>query len=120
MRVMFTTHALPSHFQPLVPLARAVRDAGHGAVFATGPEFVAADQFLHAGRCSALGAARTLDVPSVSPDSVRDAVCAVLHEPSYRDSALSLRAEIAAMPGVKHAVALLEELVREGEPPTRR
>ena len=46
MRVLFATHAIASHFQPLVPLARAVRAAGHATAFATGPEFVAVAEGL--------------------------------------------------------------------------
>ena len=34
MRVLFTTMALSGHFHPLVPIARAVADAGHEVAFA--------------------------------------------------------------------------------------
>ena len=37
MRVMFTSPAAIGHFHPLVPVAQAVRDAGHEVVFATPP-----------------------------------------------------------------------------------
>jgi len=35
MRVLFTTTPYPTHFQPLVPLARAAEHAGHEVAFAT-------------------------------------------------------------------------------------
>lgn len=121
------------HVEPFIPnslllphCSAVVAHAGYGTVMGcleAGVPMVllpiAADQFLHAGRCSALGAARALDVPSLTPDAVRDAVRAVLHEPGFRDCAHALRDEIAAMPRVEHAVALLEELVRTGVPPRR-
>ncbi len=34
MRVLFTALPLTGHFNPLVPIARAVRDAGHAVAFA--------------------------------------------------------------------------------------
>ena len=34
MRVLFSTMAASGHFHPLVPLARALQDAGHGVAFA--------------------------------------------------------------------------------------
>ena len=39
MRVLFTTIPGFGHFQPLVPLARALRDAGHDVAVATAPSF---------------------------------------------------------------------------------
>jgi len=38
MKVLFTTWAWPSHFFPLVPLAWALRAAGHEVRVASGPE----------------------------------------------------------------------------------
>ena len=35
MRFLFTTHPLPSHFFPMVPLARALEQAGHTVAVAT-------------------------------------------------------------------------------------
>jgi UDP:flavonoid glycosyltransferase YjiC (YdhE family) len=69
-----------------------------------------ADQPLNAERCVALGAGRVLDVIAATPDDVRDAVSAVLSEPSYRAAAEHIRDEFAALPGPEHAVALLEQL----------
>jgi hypothetical protein len=43
-------------------------------------------------------------------------VLAVLANPAYRRAAGRLRAEIAALPGPEHAVALLERLATEKRP----
>lgn len=40
MRILFISGALFGHINPMLPLARAARTAGHEVVFATGPEFV--------------------------------------------------------------------------------
>jgi MGT family glycosyltransferase len=40
MRVLFTTQPIPSHLHPLVPLARALADAGHEVTFACAPSFL--------------------------------------------------------------------------------
>ena len=39
MRILFTVRAASGHFHPLVPLARAAREAGHEAAFAMPPSF---------------------------------------------------------------------------------
>jgi UDP:flavonoid glycosyltransferase YjiC (YdhE family) len=57
-----------------------------------------ADQFDNAGRCAGLGAALALMPPEVSLTSVREAVETLLVEPSYRERAGELAAEIAALP----------------------
>jgi UDP:flavonoid glycosyltransferase YjiC (YdhE family) len=41
---------------------------------------------------------------------VREAVAAVLSEPSYRLAAERLRDELAALPGPEHAATLLDRL----------
>jgi UDP:flavonoid glycosyltransferase YjiC (YdhE family) len=69
-----------------------------------------ADQPLNAARCAALGVARTLDPLDATPADVAAAATAVLGEPAYRRAAAALRDEIAAMPEVEAAVALLERL----------
>jgi UDP:flavonoid glycosyltransferase YjiC (YdhE family) len=70
-----------------------------------------ADQPLNAARCEELGLALTLDPVRATPEQVRDAVATVLAEPSYRDAAARLRAEIEALPPPEHAVPPLAELV---------
>jgi len=71
-----------------------------------------ADQPLNAGRSAALGVGRVLDALAATPESVRDALAAVLDKPTYRLAAQRLRKEIAALPPPLHAVPLLEELAR--------
>lgn len=39
MRVLFTSTPGPGHFHPLVPIARALADAGHEVAFACSPAF---------------------------------------------------------------------------------
>lgn len=72
-----------------------------------------ADQPQNAARCAALGVSRVLDAVDATSDHVREAVAAVLADPSYRLAAERLRDEIAALPGPAHAVTLLERLVAE-------
>ena len=52
----------------------------------------------------------------VAPETVREAVRAVLNEPSYSVHAQRLREEMAALPGPEYAVALLERLAMERQP----
>ena len=72
-----------------------------------------ADQPLNGFRCQALGVARVLDVMTVTPDDIREAVTAVLEKPAYRQAAERQRDEIAALPGAAYAVGLLERLAAE-------
>jgi UDP:flavonoid glycosyltransferase YjiC (YdhE family) len=74
---------------------------------------ISADQPRNARRCTALGVGRALDPTEVTPETVREAVRAVLNEPSYAAHAQRLCAEMAALPGPAYAVALLEQLARE-------
>jgi UDP:flavonoid glycosyltransferase YjiC (YdhE family) len=75
-----------------------------------------ADQMLNAARCEALAVGRTLHPVRATPDDVRDAVAAVLGDPSYRKAAERMRDEIASLPGPDHAVTLLERLAMERRP----
>ncbi|MDJ0864580.1 MAG: glycosyltransferase [Myxococcota bacterium] len=77
---------------------------------------IGADQPGNARRCVALGVARELDAISLTPEEVRAATAAVLDDPSYRRHAETLRHEIEALPGARHAVGLLERLAREKRP----
>jgi UDP:flavonoid glycosyltransferase YjiC (YdhE family) len=72
---------------PLLPLASALRAAGHGT-----------------------GAGRSLLPEEISPESVADAVRALLSEPGYRDAAGRLADDIAAMPSPAETVPKLERL----------
>ena len=69
-----------------------------------------ADQPLNAARCEQLGLARVLDPVAATPESIREAVSAVLAEPAYRTAAAQLQAEFASLPGPDHAVQLLKRL----------
>jgi UDP:flavonoid glycosyltransferase YjiC (YdhE family) len=53
----------------------------------------------------------------VTPETVREAVRAVLEDPGYTLEAQRLREEMAALPGPDYAVALLEQLA-QGRKPT--
>jgi UDP:flavonoid glycosyltransferase YjiC (YdhE family) len=87
---------------------------GHGKPLLVLPR--GANQFHNAGACVASGAARALLPAEVDADSVRDGVRALLEEPSYRNAAAEVAAEVAAMPGPDHGVRLLERLAAERAP----
>jgi UDP:flavonoid glycosyltransferase YjiC (YdhE family) len=78
---------------------------------------IAADQPRNARRCTAVGVGRALDPTEVTPETVREAVRAVLEDPGYTLEAQRLREEMAALPGPDYAVALLEQLA-QGRKPT--
>jgi UDP:flavonoid glycosyltransferase YjiC (YdhE family) len=71
-----------------------------------------ADQPHNGDRVIDLGLGRVLDVITASPGDVREAVSAVLREPSYRAAAQRLREEVMANPPPEKTVPLLEGLVR--------
>lgn len=75
-----------------------------------------ADQPLNASRCEELGVARVLDAVRATPELVREAVSAVLWDPTYRSAAERIRDEIAALPGPAHTLTLLERLATERRP----
>jgi UDP:flavonoid glycosyltransferase YjiC (YdhE family) len=75
-----------------------------------------ADQPMNAARCADLGVARVLDAVAATPGIAREAVSAVLAEPSYRRAAELMRDEIAALPEPAYAVKLLEQLAEDKRP----
>jgi UDP:flavonoid glycosyltransferase YjiC (YdhE family) len=75
-----------------------------------------ADQPQNARRCVELGLAEIIPAGERTPSAIRDAVRALLDEPSYGRNAAQMRAEIAALDGPEHAVTLLERLARERAP----
>jgi len=77
---------------------------------------IGADQPYNGARCAELGVARVLDAVEATPETIREAVGAVLADPSYRRNAERLRDEIAALPEPAHAVLLLERLAAEQRP----
>ncbi|HET9442427.1 MAG TPA: glycosyltransferase [Acidimicrobiales bacterium] len=87
-----------------------------------------ANQFWNAERCEALGLGRRLVAGAVTAEAVRGEVRLLLDDPSYRERARSVAAEIAAMPAPAASVTVLERLVASepgalagapGGPPTR-
>jgi UDP:flavonoid glycosyltransferase YjiC (YdhE family) len=109
------------HVERFVPLSSAlphcramVSHGGSGSVVAAlahGLPSVllpmGADQPGNAARCEAIGVARVLDVMDATPTDVAAATTAALEQPSYREAAERVRAEIETLPGPDHAVALL-------------
>ncbi|MGN6697549.1 MAG: glycosyltransferase [Thermomicrobiales bacterium] len=75
-----------------------------------------ADQPVNARRCVALGVGRVVSPEERTPDRIRRALRTALHDPRYRTKAARLGAEMAALPGPAHAVALLERLAVERRP----
>ncbi|WP_035803580.1 glycosyltransferase [Kitasatospora mediocidica] len=69
-----------------------------------------ADQPHNARRCVELGMGRTLDPVTVTPETVRDTVSAVLADHAYRHAAGRVRDEINALPGVEMTVPQIERL----------
>ncbi|HYH97949.1 glycosyltransferase [Hyalangium sp.] len=97
-----------------------VTHGGHGtlmACFGLGIPVVVlpvnADQPRNSARCEALGVGRAVGAPHRTPESIRAAVRAVLADPSYLRNVASLRAEIAALPGLDEATRLIEQLAAE-------
>jgi UDP:flavonoid glycosyltransferase YjiC (YdhE family) len=74
---------------------------------------ITADQPYSAARCAALGVARAIPPEERSPEAVREAVRAVLAEPSYRTSARDFQAEMQALPGLERVVEMLGALADE-------
>lgn len=68
------------------------------------------DQTGNADRCAALGVARVVAADQRTPEVIRAAVRDVLGDPGYREQASRLRDQIRALPGLEHAVSLLEQL----------
>lgn len=75
-----------------------------------------ADQPNNAARCASLGVATVLDAVSATPAQITAAVSAVLSHREYRQAALRLREQFAALPDPAHTVDLLERLVRHRAP----
>jgi UDP:flavonoid glycosyltransferase YjiC (YdhE family) len=69
-----------------------------------------ADQPHNAARAEALGVATVLDAASCTPTDVELAVTTMLANARSRDAALTVKAEIDALPPVESTVARLEEL----------
>lgn len=77
---------------------------------------LAGDQPANAARCVALGAACLVPPDRRTPEAIRDATVEVLRNPRYRESAMRLKHEMEALPGLEHAVDLLETLAATKAP----
>lgn len=74
---------------------------------------IAADQPLNAERVAALGLGRVVEREERTPEGIRAAVRAVLHDPNYGKRVRRLRDQVATLPGPEYGVMLLERLVAE-------
>jgi len=63
-----------------------------------------------------LGVGRVVGPEERTPEAIRAAVRAVLADPTYRRNAEGLRDAMAALPGMDHAIQLLERLAVEKRP----
>jgi MGT family glycosyltransferase len=77
---------------------------------------ISADQPYNAACCAALGVGRLIAPEDRTPEAIRAAVRAVLSDTSYRANAEHMRDAMTELPGMDHAVALLERLAREKRP----
>lgn len=80
----------------------------------------AADQPLNARRVAALGTGIELRADHRTPEAIRSAVETILWNPSYRQRARAIQAEIQALPGAERGVVLLEQLVAAQRPLIRK
>lgn len=79
-----------------------------------------ANEFQNAAACLRAGAARALTNAELNPEAVRTEVRTLLRDPTYRQAARRVAADIAAMPGPAEGVRLLERLAEERRPLVRR
>ena len=101
--------------------ALVVHHAGSGTMLAAAaagtPQVmvpIAADQPENAAASAAAGVAIVIQADRLTPALVRAAAERVLQEPSFRDRAATVAAEIAAMPDAADAVAAIEAVVVDG------
>jgi UDP:flavonoid glycosyltransferase YjiC (YdhE family) len=71
---------------------------------------IMSDEPYSAERCEALGVGRAVGPAERSAETVRDAVRAVLSDPSYRRCAAGFRGEMTGLPAGEHLVQLLTSL----------
>jgi UDP:flavonoid glycosyltransferase YjiC (YdhE family) len=68
-----------------------------------------ADQYLNADRCERLGLGRALLGPAVTPEALGGALREVLAQPSYRDNARRVQAEMAGALNADQAATLIRD-----------
>ena len=79
---------------------------------------LAADQPMNAEACARLGMGRVVEPDKLTPEFIRQQAREVLKDGSYRERARRIQAEAAALPGMDHALGLLETLARDKRPVT--
>lgn len=72
---------------------------------------LAADQPDNADLCERAGVGRTVALETLTADTVRNALAEVLAQPTFRERAAAVAAEIAAMPGPDAAMDRIETIV---------
>jgi UDP:flavonoid glycosyltransferase YjiC (YdhE family) len=72
---------------------------------------IMSDQPYSAERCAALELGQVIDREHRTPADIRDAVRAVLADPSYRANTEAFQQEMLALPGPDQIPGALEELV---------
>ena len=77
---------------------------------------IAADQPDNAAVVAAHGLGAVVGREERTVTAIREAIRAVLGQPSYRQAAERMRDEMAALPGLEHAVSLLERLAHGRTP----
>jgi UDP:flavonoid glycosyltransferase YjiC (YdhE family) len=77
---------------------------------------VQGDQPRNAQRCGELGVGLVVGPDERSPESIRTAVRAVLADPAYKRNAVRVQKATQELPGIDHAVELLERLARDRQP----
>jgi N-glycosyltransferase len=77
---------------------------------------IGGDQPYSAERVEALGLGRAVSPDERDPATIRGRIREVLAEPRYRENAQRFSEEMQALPPISHAVALLEQLARDGRP----
>ncbi|MEO5950974.1 MAG: glycosyltransferase [Chloroflexia bacterium] len=75
-----------------------------------------ADQFFNAHIIESLQVGRVVPYDQLTPESIRTAVSYVLHNPLYRRNMGRLEAEMHALPGMLHALELIERVAVTREP----
>jgi UDP:flavonoid glycosyltransferase YjiC (YdhE family) len=74
---------------------------------------ITADQPYCAARCGALGVGKVVGAGERSAEAIQAAVRELLGDPGYANRARHMQAEMQALPGLDHAVELLEALQRQ-------
>jgi MGT family glycosyltransferase len=121
-----------AHVEQYVPqaelLARAAVAVGHGGsgstlgALAHGVPMLllpaGADQFENAQACANAGVAFVLRPDALEPSAIRAAVTTLLADPTYREAAARIAAEIAELPTADDVAAALSDGVRATRPPS--